>query len=1046
SNSSQQQTLVGLFLERGIDLIAAMLASLKIGVAYVPLDPAYPAQRTHQIIQSAQLCLVVSTRQLSDKLEVRDIPVVDTQVACGLDGRRIDMIVTAQHLAYVIFTSGSTGEPKGVCISHENLMYSTMARTVQYVSAHNRFLLLSSVAFDSSVAGIFGTLCSGGTLIIPQPGHERELNIICELIHTHCVSRTLMLPSLYRLLLQHGDAQQLNSLEVVIVAGEPCPPALVALHFELNQSACLFNEYGPTETCVWSTVHECAQSDQKVVPIGRPIAESQCFVLNERCQPCPPGIIGELYLAGRGVCAGYLGSSDDVGDPFLKPGSLWQGSPRMYRSGDLVYWSPAQELVYVGRKDRQVKIRGHRVEPAEIESIISRSENVNDVAVVIRSKAFDVEKESGIETQTRNHQILVYYIPSTVEIKHDDSSDSLAPTVVSDELNRVSLIEMAGQSLPSYMRPSAWIALDRMPRLPNGKVDLKNLPDPVWTPNQTTQITTKADPRIEHLCQILAELLGHEEVHASDNFFDLGGDSIIAIQFVSKARNAGYDLTVASVIVSGAIADMNNLPANAVSHQGHIQATGKTRLSPIQNWFFSQRHPQPQHWNLAGVVAFNKRLDTDLLEQSIRVCVARFPELGASFHVQGVQGYAYIPNATPPIDLVLRGAATDSVDDERGLEFWESIVNPVQMGFELETGWLLRFIMLPAAHSHMGGLIWVAHHLVVDPVSMDLILGSIESEYCTAINDGRQRSNTAHGAECASVGYRHWAEVLADQADQLHNDRRVSNDAAENAFRGPPSNIFAGISAARSTEADKKIQQLDTNCLSVSDIESINQTFGTRTQELLVLVLMETMCELQQLKSIRFDIETHGRDLMSEHLVADQSVGWFSNLIAVALTPSESPEWRHRIKTFKEFFRRATDRHAFDLLEHYRGIRDDCDTPLQAVLFNYHGRRRVDLSPERLWRHEIKTWPFLRAQQNHCSYIIEVNVWHTENHLRWHWQYVQSCMDDERFHALCTLLESRFRSLGSILSEGTSREFTPSDFPDLDIDQAQLDEFLDSLE
>ena len=288
-----------------------------------------------------------------------------------LDDMPVDtpnVVIDPSGLAYIIYTSGSTGMPKGVMVTHSNLFHSTAARLQYYQKKVNSYLLLSSFAFDSSVAGIFWTLIEGGTLILPAPGDERDIEQLARLIMRHQVTHTLALPSLYRLLLDYAPSGSIDSLQTVIVAGEACPTDLWKAHVSRLPAAMLFNEYGPTEASVWSSVYRLTgRSDQRSVPIGRPIPNYRLYVLDGQNRPVPIGVPGELVVGGPGIVPGYWKRPDLTQERFL---SNPFGEGRVYRTGDRVRWLPDGNLEFLGRVDHQVKIRGYRIEPGEIETIL----------------------------------------------------------------------------------------------------------------------------------------------------------------------------------------------------------------------------------------------------------------------------------------------------------------------------------------------------------------------------------------------------------------------------------------------------------------------------------------------------------------------------------------------------------------------------------------------------------------------------------------------------------------------------------------------------
>lgn len=387
------ETCVGLYVDRGIDMIVGMLGILKAGGAYVPLDPRYPTEYLKYVVKDASLSVALTQPTLRDTAPDAGaaFAVIEDLTACPQTPQDSPPASDADrnNLAYVIYTSGSTGKPKGVMVTHHNLVHSTTARMKYYHDDVGRFLLLSSFAFDSSVAGIFWTLCTGGALVLPTRGLEQDMDRLTALIADQRVSHLLCLPALYRLILEYAPVDRLASLEVAIVAGEACPPAVAQQHLTRCPQTRLYNEYGPTEATVWSSAHRVTREDQAgPISIGRPIANTQIYLLDQHLKPVPAGVCGEIYLSGAGVARGYLNRPDLTAQWFVHV-SLPLPEPvvhRMYRTGDLACYRDDGSLLFLGRADAQVKIRGYRIEIGAIEEMLAQHPDVVDAAVCLRDQ------------------------------------------------------------------------------------------------------------------------------------------------------------------------------------------------------------------------------------------------------------------------------------------------------------------------------------------------------------------------------------------------------------------------------------------------------------------------------------------------------------------------------------------------------------------------------------------------------------------------------------------------------------------------------------
>ena len=382
---------VGIIADRAVETVVAILAVLRAGGAYVPLDPAYPAERIEAVLADAAIPVLLlpsaSAARLPDHAARRVVIDLDARPTGAPAAQGPAVAPCADDLAYVLYTSGSTGRPKGVMVTHGNLRHSTAARNRYYRDPPRSFLLLSSFAFDSSVAGLFWTLSTGGTLVVPDRAEHADPGRLTALVGQQRVSHLLGIPAFYRQLLA-TDADALGGLSTVIVAGEVCPAELVRAHQARLPDVRLFNEYGPTEATVWCTVFDCAELGERAsVPIGRAIANTTLYVLDAAGRPVPIGVPGELYIGGDGVARGYLNQPAETAERFVPDRFGPAPGGRLYRAGDLVRRLENGDLEFLGRNDNQVKVRGHRIELEDIESTLGAHPDVREAVVVARAGA-----------------------------------------------------------------------------------------------------------------------------------------------------------------------------------------------------------------------------------------------------------------------------------------------------------------------------------------------------------------------------------------------------------------------------------------------------------------------------------------------------------------------------------------------------------------------------------------------------------------------------------------------------------------------------------
>lgn len=508
--------LVGLFLHNCLETMIGLLGILKAGGAYVPLDPAAPGERLALTLQDAYISILLTKTSLLELL-----PTFTATTTLCLDGEEAALAampstnpvgaLQGHHLAYVLYTSGSTGRPKGVAITHHNLWHSTQARLAYYRQPVTSYLLLSSITFDSSVAGIFWTLCSGGILLLPAELVVRDPFLLSALIEKQRPSHTLSVPSLYALLLEQAASRRLDSLQTIIVAGEPCPQELVERHWLWLPGSTLYNEYGPTEATVWCTVFRFAKGENRPsIPIGRPIANTQVYILDTHLQTVPIGVAGELYVGGAGLARAYLHQPALTAERFIPHPFSDEPGARLYRTGDQVRYLPDGNIEFLQRVDQQVKIRGYRIEVGEVEEALRRYPGVREATVAAR------------EDIVGDKRLVAYVVP---QAKGSITVDAL----------RAHLIAY----LPAYMLPSAYVLLEALPLLPNGKLNRRALPLPGLDQTQTASKQAFVAPRTpieEVVAATWSELLGIKQVDMHDDFFRLGGHSLLAMHVVSRLR------------------------------------------------------------------------------------------------------------------------------------------------------------------------------------------------------------------------------------------------------------------------------------------------------------------------------------------------------------------------------------------------------------------------------------------------------------------------------------------------------------------------------
>ncbi|MFB7669437.1 amino acid adenylation domain-containing protein, partial [Kitasatospora sp. NPDC056138] len=604
------EQLVGLALPRGAELFAAILGVVKAGAGYLPVDPDYPADRIAYMLTDAAPALLLSTDRLAQELSGNETEIVPLR-AYSADADRqptsdptdVDRVapLTPRHLAYTIYTSGSTGRPKGTTVTHIGL--ASLAATLGDRSAtgpDSRTLQLASPSFDASMLEFLMAISNGGTLVLPPPGRlagEELGRVLADRRITHAFIPPSILDTV-----PAEIAQNLPDLVHLLVGAEPFPPHLVELW---APGRALYNVYGPTETTVLTTISR--PLTQLPTPIGYPNHNVRTYVLDERLQPTPVGVGGELYIAGKGLTRGYLNrpgltAERFVADPFGEAGG------RMYRTGDLVRWNRDGELEYLGRSDDQVKIRGFRIEPGEVQAALTRHPAVAQAVVVAR------------EEQPGDTRLVAYVVPDA-----DEGEPSLP------QLRRE-----LGHQLPDYMVPAAIMVIDSIPLTRNGKIDRNALPAPVYASAGIGRAART--PREEILSTAFAEILGLPGVGVDDNFFDLGGHSLLATRLISRIRTAlGTEIPLRAIFEAPTVAQLaRRLADHAGDLRPALEPVARPEVLPLsfaqeRLWFLHKLEGPSATYNMAFALRLTGDLDGHALQDALNDVITRHEALRTVF-------------------------------------------------------------------------------------------------------------------------------------------------------------------------------------------------------------------------------------------------------------------------------------------------------------------------------------------------------------------------------------------------------------------------------
>lgn len=706
---------VGICLERGLQLAVGVLGILKAGGAYLPLDPTYPAERLRVMLEDARPPIVVTQQSLQDDLPKSDAAqlLVDADDDIGRQPvENPELSTTCRNLAFVLYTSGSTGTPKGVAMEHRplvNLIKWQLGESPLGEGA--RTLQFASLNFDVSFHEMFATWCSGGTLVLTDESTRRDMDQLLRFLKDHRIQRIFVPFVVLQQLAELGSESETSSapLEEIITAGEQLHVTpQVVMFFDKLEDCQFHNHYGPTEAHV-VTAHTLQGAPSKwpaLPPIGRPIANTQIYLLDDSLQPVPVGVPGELYIGGVPLARGYLNRPDLTAERFVADPFSEDSDARMYKSSDWARWLPDGNIEFLGRADEQVKFRGFRIEVGEIEVHLGRHPIVHDSAVMVKS-------------DTAGRKRLVAY-------------------VVADENSRPSvsdLREFLGETLPDYMVPTTFVFLDAFPLTVSGKLNRRALPAPDDSrPELAEEYVAPLTPVETQLAAIWSEVLGVERVGVQDSFFSLGGHSLLATQVVSRIREAfQVELALRELFRKPTIAGLAEAIARTAQELQTPPITPVGRDQPLapsfsqqRLWLLDQLQPGNPAYNMPAAVRLSGRLDVTAVERSLNEIVRRHEVLRTTLPTvdgQPLQQIApHLELSIPVVDL------STAPSDERDAEVQRLATEEARQPFDLAGGPLVRAKLLRLGDQEHVAL-FAMHHVVSDGWSMAVLVREFGALY-----------------------------------------------------------------------------------------------------------------------------------------------------------------------------------------------------------------------------------------------------------------------------------------------------------------------------
>lgn len=978
--------VVAIVMNSSIEALVSILATLKVGAIFVPIDPEYPIERIRYCIGDARskLILTKSNTMKIDGVEVVQ-HVVELQSADTLNGidEVIEVASEPEKAAYIMYTSGSTGFPKGVLVEHGSLLnYVLWAKDTYILGQAEAFPLYSSIAFDLTLTSIFVPIVSGAKIIVYES--EAGIHPIERIIDEGKANVVKVTPAHLSLLLSRADRS--NSPDMVfrtfIVGGEELKPDLCRRITEyFHGKIRIFNEYGPTETVVGCMCHQYDfDKDRNTVPIGRPIYNTHVYLLNDSGSPVKNGDVGEIYISGDGVARGYIGLPKESRERFLS--DPFRTGCIMYRTGDLAQRNQFDEFVYVGRGDSQVKVKGHRIELREIEQCLMLHPSVCD----------------------------------SIAMKHSSSVDEIVAYVLIEgtaTCNTNELLAHCRRFLPYFMIPHNIVSLSSWPLTVNGKVDKESLP-PVTEDNWENEMPSAI---VDAVLGVYQDVLNNRLIRPSDNFYSAGGDSIKALRIAGKLSQLGFDVQPNDILAFPSVNLVTPWVGMTPKLNPARNASGTISLSPIMHWFFLECYQYSSVYNQSLCLELEREVSLLKLNEAFDVLIKRHDSLRLNFRIErgvpvGYYNSLHLESSYKVQFYDLSGLSRE-LQDER----FEEICARTRRFESLSNALLFRVAVFYFGAEQKQRIFITAHHLVIDGVSWLIIL----DDFIELLDSGHIEP---HNTNVASYG--EWTDQVFRKAKEspCQLEQWIKVASAQSGSKFICNSVLEGVKYLyRSINLDDDTEMVYANSM-----------FGTNSQDLYITALARTIHAFLGLDDFVIDIEGHGRG-GARGLYIDSTVGWFTSIYPVSLKISELDIGR-QIISVKELLRNIPDND-----QYYGALKYIGDKKWEESGARMRFNLVTGFESSR-WSNWFTIKPpnlALDMSINQMRTPVEITIVQIGRTINMYVRYISSLDDVDRF------IEQYDQEIQQVLNyccNQRSPYFTPSDFDTVTLSQSEIDELV----
>lgn len=976
---------IGLLFERSLEIPAAMLGVLKAGGCYIPIDPRHPTARIKLILEDAKpFCILTHSSippHFFDNDFIKSYPLVFIDKLPVDPGSHISPppLVHANHLAYIMYTSGSTGIPKGVMLEHRAVVNRLFWMQKHYhLKPEDKVLQKTTYTFDVSVWEFFWPLLTGAQLVITKPEGHKDPHYLIETIKTQAITTIHFVPAMLAVFLEMPEAHTCTSLRYFFCSGEALP-ASVKNKFFKHFNAKLYNLYGPTEAAIDVTYYQCRKYKKMTsIPIGRPIYNTQIYILDKSLQPLPIGISGELYIGGIGLARGYINRPELTAEKFIKnPFSC--SDDRLYKSGDLARWLSVGQLEFLGRLDDQVKLHGFRIEMGEIEHALTEYPAIEQAAVVLQT--------------IKNKQQLSAFI--VLHSKQDASFDF------------ESVKNFLRSHLPEYMIPTSYLLIKTLPINANGKIDrvaLRQCTGLLVEKTPTEKPTTDIQQKLLHVWQ---KTLGTENVGITDDFFSLGGDSILAMQMIAKAeKDYLIQFSIEDIFQAPTIAELAQriTSLNSPSLESKKISLNIIPLIPIQHWFLEKSWEHANQWSQACLLTSQHPLNKDVLERALTYVIQQHDVFKFSYHkVKGITQWQQKYRRCE-VTCIFEVVVTDRpIQSLKNVLPW---AQSLHARFDLTTGPLIGAILFQNKHTPSNShFLIVIHHLLIDGVSWRVLMPQLETVYAALMKQGQPLPHSSPTVDFAS-----WASALKD------NVYRVDSTAEKDYWRSvvqttgeflPPDCPDGDNSEKNSAYVTLQLSPDVSQALR----SRVHGVYKTRINDILLAALLKTCHDLTQKNSLLINLESHGRHSPDIPLNPQNAVGWFTALFPIFLQ-SNAQDWQSLVLSVKSRLAEVANRTLnYGILRYLSSdpqIRHDLQEATQPTLcFNYWGQFEPTEQKKFVWN-EIS---LLSGPDNLRPHLLTLDCVMQNKIFIMHWSYSRMCYHEKTILTLAKTYQNNLNAL-----------------------------------